>query len=67
MRAGAADAGQAALRLPGMLAWEARVEAGGEWPFDSSTWLRFAVYLVILLLSWLGGVAVERGLDALLE
>lgn len=50
--------------LPALLAWEARVERTGEWPFDASTLLRFALFLAVPLVSWLGGALVERLVDA---
>jgi hypothetical protein len=53
-------------RLPGLLALEARIQAVHEWPFDTSSLLRFAFYLLIGLGSWLGAAAVERLLDRIL-
>ena len=60
---GAAFAAQAAIRLPALLALEARVDAVREWPFDAPTLLRFGLYLALGLGSWLGAAAVERLLD----
>jgi len=37
------------------------------WPFDNPTLVRFALYLLIPLGSWLGGAFVERGLDLFLS
>jgi hypothetical protein len=37
-----------------------------EWPFDVSTVLRLLLYLLIPLVSWLGGALVERSVDTLL-
>lgn len=37
------------------------------WPFDNPTLVRFALYLLIPLGSWLGGAFVERGLDVFLS
>lgn len=37
------------------------------WPFDNPTLVRFALYLLIPLGSWLGGAFVERGLDVYLS
>jgi len=48
-------------------AFEARIEAAREWPFDASTFMRFALYLMIPLGSWLGGAFVERLVDAALQ
>jgi hypothetical protein len=61
------DAAVAALRLPGLLAFEARVAAAREWPFDATTLRRFAIVLLLPVASWLGGALVERGVDRLLD
>jgi hypothetical protein len=50
----------AANTLPALLAWEARVADSSEWPFDASTWLRFALLLLVPIGSWLGGALVEH-------
>ena len=47
-------------RMPALLAWEARVERVSVWPFDAPTLVRFALFLLIPLGSWLGGALVER-------
>ena len=49
------------------LAWEARIESVREWPFDTPTLVRFALFLLIPLGSWLGGAVVERVVDLVLE
>jgi hypothetical protein len=54
---GAADA---ALRLPGLLAMEARIEGVSTWPFDVSTFLRFSALGLLAIGSWLGGAVIER-------
>ena len=54
---GAADA---ALRLPGLLAMEARIEGVSTWPFDISTFLRFSALGLLAVGSWLGGAVIER-------
>ena len=54
---GAADA---AVRLPGLLAMEARIEGVNTWPFDISTFLRFSALGVLAVGSWLGGAIIER-------
>ena len=53
--------------LPALLAWEARVESIREWPFDTPTLVRFALFLLIPLGSWLGGAVVERVVDLVLD
>jgi hypothetical protein len=54
---------QRAAQLPALLAWESRVVAAPEWPFDTSTWLRFTLFLLVPLGSWLGGALAERIID----
>jgi hypothetical protein len=53
--------------LAALLAWEARVESVREWPFDTPTLVRFALFLLIPLGSWLGGAVVERVVDLVLD
>jgi hypothetical protein len=53
--------------LPGLLAYEARIQDVREWPLDTSTLLRFGLYLGIPLGSWLGGAIVERMLSAVID
>ncbi len=67
VRALADDAASAAARLPGLLAYESRVEGVREWPFDAPTLARFVLYLVIPVGSWLGGALVERALGVMLD
>ena len=54
-------------RLADLVAWEQRVSAVGEWPFGSSTLLRFVLYTAIGLGSWLGAAFVERLLERALS
>jgi hypothetical protein len=49
-----------AMQLPALLAWEARVAATSEWPFDAGTAVRFGLFLLVPVGSWLGGALVER-------
>jgi hypothetical protein len=53
-------------KMHAMLAYEARIESVREWPFDTSTLSRFALFLLIPLASWIGGALVERAVDAAL-
>ena len=53
--------------LPGLLAYETRIESVREWPYDVPTLLRFALLTVIAISSWLGGALVERALSAVLD
>ena len=61
------EADAAARRLPGLLAFEARIAAAREWPFDAATLRRFGILLLLPVLSWLGGALVERGVDQILD
>jgi len=47
-------------------AYQNVIENIRNWPFDSPTLIRFTLYLMIPLGSWLGGALVERGLDFIL-
>lgn len=62
-----AEASPTLPRMHSMLAYEARIEAVREWPFDTSTLSRFALFLLIPLVSWIGGALVERAVDAALN
>lgn len=53
--------------LSDLVAWESRIEAVREWPFDSGALARIGLYGLIPLMSWLGGALVERGVDSLLD
>jgi len=50
-----------------IMAYRAMIENVRNWPFDSSTLVRFSLYLLIPLGSWLGGAFVERGVDLFLS
>jgi hypothetical protein len=54
-------------RMADLVAYETRVEAVAEWPFDAGAIRRLAFYLLIPLISWLGGALVERLIDSLLD
>jgi hypothetical protein len=54
-------------RLPGLLAYEARMERVREWPFDLPVLLRFGLYVLILLGSWVAAALVERALGLALD
>ena len=60
----APGARDAAARLPALLAYESRIQSVQEWPFDTPTLLRFAFYLTIPVVSWLGGAFVERLIES---
>lgn len=50
----------AAARLPGLIAYEARIIQVPEWPFDQTTVMRFASYLFIPVTPWFGAAAAEQ-------
>ncbi len=54
-------------RLTDLLAYNTHVESTPEWPFDSSTLLRFGLYLLIPVASMVGGALVERVVDMVLD
>ena len=54
-------------RLTDLLAYQERVEATREWPFDSSTLFRFGLYLLIPVATMVGGALVERVVDMVLD
>ena len=51
-------------RLADLVAYRGLVADFREWPIDVPGVLRFALFLLLGLGSWLGGALVERGLDA---
>ena len=55
------------LSLADTLAYQSMIENQRNWPFDNSILVRFALYLLIPLGSWLGGAIVERGVDLILS
>jgi hypothetical protein len=63
LAAGRSSAGQ----LEELIAWETRVDSVAEWPVDATTFIRFALYLLIPLGSWAGGAMVERLIDTVLD
>ena len=50
-----------------LVAYLRLIEGVREWPFDVSTVLRFSLYLMIPIGSWLGGAMVERLVNSLLD
>jgi hypothetical protein len=59
--------GESTARLPALLALEARVHGVHEWPFDTSSLLRFGFYIALGLGSWLGAAMVERLVGSALD
>lgn len=50
-----------------LAAYRSIIENLRNWPFDNPTLVRFFLYLLIPLGSWLGGAFVERGVDLFLS
>jgi len=62
------DAGNArGGRLADLLAYEARIAAVREWPIDATTLLRFTLFLLLPLGSWLGSAVVGHAVERLLR
>ena len=57
----------ATQRLPGLLAYEERIERVREWPFDFPARLRFGLYVLIPPMSWVAAALVERFLGLALD
>jgi len=55
----------AAARLPGLIAYEARIQSVREWPFDQSTLIRVATYVLIPAIPWFGEAIVSDALQRL--
>jgi hypothetical protein len=55
----------AAARLPGLIAYEARIQAVREWPFDQSTLIRVATYVLIPAIPWFGEAIASEVLQRL--
>jgi hypothetical protein len=63
---GGAATAEDAMRLGGLLAFEARIAGVGEWPFDVGTFVRFGLFLALPLGSWIAGALVEWGVSRVL-
>jgi len=57
------DENSANPRLANLIAYHQLIDRTREWPIDAANLLRFFMYLLIGLGSWLGGAVVERLLD----
>jgi hypothetical protein len=53
--------------LTDLVTYKTQVESTREWSFDSSTLLRFGLYLLIPVGSMVGGALVERIVDLALD
>jgi hypothetical protein len=63
---GREEAGQAG-RFGELYAYRQRLGEVSEWPLDAPSFVRFSLYLLIPLGSWLGGALVERLVDAVVQ
>jgi hypothetical protein len=59
LREEAIHGASAATRLHGLLAYEARIQAVHEWPFDQTTLVRVAAYVLIPAIPWFGEAFVS--------
>lgn len=61
------DAGDAdgAARMPGLIAYEHRIESVPDWPLDAPQIARFGLMIALGLGSWLGGAVVGHLVDVL--
>ena len=55
------------LTLVELVTWREAVARIREWPFDAAALGRFGLYLLIPVVSWVGGALVERIVNALLD
>ncbi|HSM95160.1 MAG TPA: hypothetical protein VLT91_03890 [Rhizomicrobium sp.] len=55
----------AATRMQGLLAYEARIEAAPEWPFDQTTLFRFGASALILTVPWFGQAVAQFAIEHL--
>ena len=55
------------LSLVELGAWREQIERAREWPLDAAILRRFGLYLLIPVVSWVGGALVERIVDSALQ
>jgi hypothetical protein len=65
LRARAADDVDASVKLQGLLAYEARIAAAPEWPFDQTTLVRVGASALILTVPWFGQAIAAYVVDHL--
>jgi hypothetical protein len=63
--AGAGNDASAATRLQGLLAYETRISAVPEWPFDQTTLFRVIASALILTVPWFGQAVAQFAIDHL--
>ncbi len=56
-----------ALSVVDLVTWRNTVAQIREWPFDAAALGRFGLYLLIPVVSWVGGALVERFVNAVLD
>lgn len=61
----AASDSAAATRLQALLAYETRIQAVHEWPFDPTTLARVASYVLIPALPWIGKALLSNAIEHL--
>lgn len=61
------EAAAAAMRMPGLLAYEHRIASVNEWPIHTHEIVRFGLLMLLGLGSWLGGALVGHVVDFLLR
>ena len=54
-----------AVRLSGLIAYEARIQAVRDWPFDQSTLIRVGAYVLIPTIPWVGEAIVSAAVQRL--
>jgi hypothetical protein len=64
-RVNAARDAAAATRMQGLLAYEARIEATPEWPFDQTTIFRVGASALILTVPWFGQAVAQFAIEHL--
>jgi len=65
LKSGVEPAG--AGRFAEVSAYRSRIEQVSDWPLDAPSFVRFALYLLLPLGSWIGGALVERVVDTLAQ
>ncbi|MGN6517618.1 MAG: hypothetical protein ACTHLR_17465 [Rhizomicrobium sp.] len=60
-----ADSADAALRIPGLLAYEARIAEVAEWPFDQTTLVRVGASSLIVTVPWFGQAVAQYFIEHL--
>ena len=67
VRAAAVTDADAATRLQGLLAYETRIAAAPEWPFDQTTLFRVCASALILTVPWVGQAVAQFAIEHLAQ